>query len=139
MLMKKALVLILCINIIVFIVSCGGDSTTLLDSKGDSNGQGNTTVSGKVVDYYGEEISGARVTMDGSTADTDSLGQYIFTDVNNGSYELIVTKDGYTFLPETKDITASGSDVSVMDFIGSTSGFGGGGHNGEKGYCAQCH
>ena len=137
--MKKTLALIICIKIMVFMISCGGDSTTFLDSNGDSNGQGDTILSGKVVDYYGEGISGALVTIDGSTTDTDSQGQYIFTDINNGSYELIVTRDGYTFLPESKDITASGSDVSVMDFIGSTSGFGGGGHNGDRGYCAQCH
>lgn len=130
--------LIMSILLTVFVISCGGDSTTLLTTDSGRNGEGNTTVSGKVVDYYGDGIQGIRVNLDGSTADTDSKGEYFFTDIKNGSYNIILSKEGYTFLPESRDITASGADSSVKDFIGLTGTFAGG-HNGENGYCAKCH
>ncbi len=130
--------LIMGILLTVFVTSCGGDSTTLLTTDSGSNGEGNTTFSGKVVDYNGNGIGDVRVSMNGSTSDTDSNGEYNFTDMPNGSYNLIMSKDGYTFLPESRDITASSAEVSVKDFIGLTGAFDGG-HNGDNGYCAQCH
>ena len=136
--MIKVSALIMSVIIIVFIISCGGDSTTLLVTDSGSNGEGNITVSGKVVDYNGDGIPGALVSLNDSSTETESSGEYIFAEIKNGSYNVIVSKNGYTFLPESRDIAASGSDVSVEDFIGLT-GTVTGGHNGEKGYCAKCH
>jgi len=136
--MIKVSALIMSAIIIVFIISCGGDSTTLLVTDSGSNGEGNITVSGKVVDYNGDGIPGALVSLNASSTETESSGEYIFTEIKNGSYNAKVSKNGYTFLPESRDIAISGSDVSVEDFIGLT-GTVTGGHNGERGYCAACH
>ncbi len=129
---------IMIILLTIFVISCGGDSTTLLNTDNGSNGDGNTAFSGKVVDYYGDGIQGVRVSLNGSAAETDSTGEYNFKDMQNGSYNLIMSKEGYTFLPESRDITADSANVSVKDFIGLTGTFAGG-HNGDNGYCAQCH
>ena len=139
--MKKFIALAL-IMLMVLAAGCLFSSDEYDDTDNDGTGEDGTTVSGRIVDYYGVGIPGIHVSLDcqdlQTSADTDTLGNYSFADIENESYTVTPTKQGYTLLPESRNVIVSGSNVSVDDFIGSTEGFVGG-HGGDRGFCAACH
>ena len=59
------------------------------------------------------------VTLSGATnatATTDSSGNYTFSGLSVGSYTLTPNKTGFTFSPSSRRVTASGTDVTGVDF-----------------------
>ena len=54
------------------------------------------TLYGKVIDSTNRlPISGVNVTIDGKTASTNSIGEYIFTALLPGTYSIFFQKEGY--------------------------------------------
>jgi parallel beta-helix repeat protein len=69
--------------------------------------------------------SGVTVTLSGSgaaTAVTDSLGNFSFTGLPNGTYNVTPIKNGFTFSPSSQRATVSAADVSGVLFRASKSG-----------------
>ena len=57
---------------------------------------GKANLYGKVTDAAtGQPISGVLAILDSLTTLTDSVGNYLFTDLNPGGYSLQFSKDGY--------------------------------------------
>ncbi len=87
-------------------------------------GEGDNTVSGTVVDGTGTGISGITITLTGGasnlTTQTDSEGAFSFTGLADGTYTVIPSKDGYTFLPESKLTLVNNTDSTDNFFVGST-------------------
>lgn len=57
--------------------------------------------------------SGVKVTLSGpvnAEVNTDASGIYVFADLIDGDYELTAALDGYVFVPETIDVTLSGTN-----------------------------
>src|SRR5215470_4865524 len=88
------------------------------------------TINGRVLDETGQEISGATITLtrhgtgDHRTFTTESTGEFVFTSIQPGAYDLSVRAQGFkTF--EKKGVTLSASDhLSAGDLklqIGSVS------------------
>jgi hypothetical protein len=88
------------------------------------------TINGRVLDETGQEISGATITLtrhgtgDFRTFSTESTGEFVFTSIQPGAYDLSVRAQGFkTF--EKKGIALSASDhLSVGDLklqVGSVS------------------
>ncbi|QLH81396.1 CARDB domain-containing protein [Halosimplex pelagicum] len=74
------------------------------------------SVSGRVTDDDGEPIAGARVYLDARTETrTDSQGDYSFTGVDAGEYELEVVA-GACYNDPTRTVTVGGSDSLTEDF-----------------------
>ncbi len=69
-------------------------------------------VSGKVKDGEGHALQGATVTIEGTeqSATTGSEGDYTISDVEEGTYDITASKDGYS--SKTKDVTVD-SDTTV--------------------------
>jgi hypothetical protein len=62
---------------------------------------------------------GATVALTGTaTASTtaDSVGNYTFTGLTNGSYTVTPSKTGYTFTPTSKAVTMNGANVTGVSF-----------------------
>jgi beta-glucanase (GH16 family) len=49
----------------------------------------------------------------------DGSGQYLFTDVPDGTYTITPTRTAYTFTPASKTITLGGADAGGVDFTGA--------------------
>jgi hypothetical protein len=70
-------------------------------------------------------VSGAAavtVTLSGAvarTATTNSLGQFTFSSLPNGSYVAAASKSGYTFTPSTRSITINGASITGSNFTGT--------------------
>jgi hypothetical protein len=63
--------------------------------------------------------SGTLLTLSGApggTTTADSLGNYVFTGIQNGSYTVTPSKSGYTFTPTNWPVNVSGGDVSAINF-----------------------
>jgi hypothetical protein len=63
--------------------------------------------------------SGATVTLSGpaSTAATaDSLGNYTFTGLANGTYTIAPSHAGFTFTPSSQSMTVNGANVTAVNF-----------------------
>jgi hypothetical protein len=75
------------------------------------------SISGKV------SGSAATVALSGAAArstTTDSLGNYTFTGLSNGSYIVTPSQSGYTFSPVSSSVSIAGASVSGVNFTGST-------------------
>jgi hypothetical protein len=75
-----------------------------------------TTISGFI---SGAGDGTATVTLSGatnSTTTTDSSGKYCFAGLPVGSYTLIPSGTGSTFVPSSRTVTASNSEVTGVDF-----------------------
>ncbi|MBN2336740.1 extracellular solute-binding protein [Candidatus Bathyarchaeota archaeon] len=64
------------------------------NGNGEPPEKGTATVTGTVTDDDGEPVSGATVTIDGTSVTTGSGGTFTVT-VEEGSYTITVSKDGY--------------------------------------------
>jgi hypothetical protein len=70
------------------------------------------------------EVSGttATVTLSGAASKsttTDSLGNYTFTGLPNGSYVVTPSQTGYTFSPASSSVAIAGASVSAVNFTAS--------------------
>ncbi len=64
-------------------------------------------------------LAGVAVKLsNGSSATTNSEGNYEITNVPKGSYTLQAVMTGYTFTPAKRDIKIENSDVTGQDFVG---------------------
>jgi hypothetical protein len=73
------------------------------------------SISGKV------SGSAATVVLSGSTArstTTDSLGNYTFSGVSNGSYSVTANQPGYTFTPQAIPVSVNGASINSANFTG---------------------
>lgn len=77
------------------------------------------SISGWVKDADENPIEGVTITATGGyTAITDGTGAYGFIDLEAGTYTLTASKEGYTFAPESLEVTLPPNAVS-QDFIGT--------------------
>jgi hypothetical protein len=82
------------------------------------------SISGRVT-LSGSGLSGVTINLTGSTSastTTDSNGNYTFTGIQNGSYTITPSKSGYTFNPSSMPVTVSNNDVTVQDFVATSTG-----------------
>jgi hypothetical protein len=54
-----------------------------------------------------------------STTSTDAAGNYGFTGLADGAYELTPTQAGNSFSPATRSVSVAGADVLAQDFTGT--------------------
>ena len=64
----------------------------------------------------GAGLANVTVTSGTTSVVTDSRGNFVFTTVADGSYDLVPSKLGYTFSPASKTVTVSGSGVTDNNF-----------------------
>ncbi|MEX2262676.1 MAG: carboxypeptidase regulatory-like domain-containing protein [Bryobacteraceae bacterium] len=94
----------------------GGDSDAFVARIADL-----FSISGRVLDAGGQPIGGATITLDGvrrSTAETDSVGVYTFTDLPASNYAVSASKTAFRFSPAThsfNDLSAN----QTADFTGT--------------------
>jgi hypothetical protein len=77
-------------------------------------------ISGNVTES-GSPLADVTVILSGDATGvttSDPAGNYIFTDLSNGSYTLVPSKTGYTFTPSSRQVTISDADVTGQDFTG---------------------
>ncbi len=63
--------------------------------------------------------SGATLTLSGAanaTATTDSLGNYAFAGLPNGTYTVVPSHAGFTFTPSSQSTTVNGANVTAVNF-----------------------
>jgi hypothetical protein len=91
------------------LVSNPGDATSIPGTEGFS-------ISGTVT---GDVLEGVTMTLSGDVSETtmtDSSGNYIFSRVSNGTYEVTPSKSGYFFTPTSRTVTVNGADVTGQNF-----------------------
>jgi len=139
--MKKLFFLPILLSAVIVIVciSCSGKTVSVLDTSSADTSNSNAALSGRVVDKWGKGMPGITISIGEASTLTDSLGRYAVDKINNGSYTITPTKTGDFFLPVSRAISITPTPLTIKDFIGSTEDFGNTGHNGDRGYCAQCH
>jgi protocatechuate 3,4-dioxygenase beta subunit len=78
------------------------------------------SLSGNVVDSNGDPLAGVTITTGGKTTTTDSNGNYSFSGLPAGSYTVTPTLHGYAFSPSVQNVTITNTDVTGVNFTGST-------------------
>jgi hypothetical protein len=77
------------------------------------------SISGRVITPKGAPMEGVTMTLSGdasSTTATNANGNYVFSDLQSGSYTITPSKDNITFKPASKDITVDGASVAGKNF-----------------------
>ncbi len=77
------------------------------------------SISGQVT-TNGTGLSDVTITLSGNssgTATTDNNGNYTFTGLSNGSHKITPSLYGYSFYPQYRDITITGSNQTNINFI----------------------
>ncbi len=83
------------------------------------------SIAGTVTTSGGTGIAGAAVSLsssDGAVAGatvTDANGQYLFSDILEGTWTVAASHFDYTLSPVQRDVTLSGADMTGQDFVGS--------------------
>ncbi|WP_276484320.1 carboxypeptidase regulatory-like domain-containing protein [Paraflavitalea pollutisoli] len=75
-------------------------------------------VTGKVLNEYGQLLPGSVVTLQGNTVNTQQPavdGEYLFKSLAEGSYNLVVKKEGY--IETTQAIPVTSGDTLVKDIV----------------------
>lgn len=102
------------------LVSVSTSITTFLDGK--FHRPNFYSISGTV--YQTGGVTGlANVTVStdtGATTTTDANGDYILSDLPNGSYVVTPTKASYAFSPASDNVDISGASVSSIDFTATS-------------------
>jgi hypothetical protein len=96
-------------------VEVGGDETVDLDFTLALVTRG--TISGRVSDADGADISGATVLIEGTdlSATTDDVGTYTIADIPTGEYQVTASADDYQ--PETKSVPVVEGETTIVDFV----------------------
>jgi invasion protein IalB len=66
--------------------------------------------------------NGAALTLSGAASTTttaDSSGNYIFSGLPNGTYTVVPSHAGYTFIPSSQSMTVNGANVAGVNFTDS--------------------
>lgn len=117
--MKNMVRLLIVMNIVVLLMlSCIFSND---ESSDESKNQSKMTVSGSVSDSTGTGISGVQVSLISSSdtlfTTTGSSGQYSFSDVSQGSYQVVPSLENHTFTPSSRTITVADEAVAVESFL----------------------
>jgi alpha-tubulin suppressor-like RCC1 family protein len=80
-----------------------------------------TLISGRVTNSSGAGVASVTITCKSSsgatvTTATDSVGNYLFANVPNGSYTLTPTLTGFGFTPASRSVTVNNSTFTNQDF-----------------------
>lgn len=114
---KKTVLLILLSIVFLLSVSCSDHSPT--EPEG-------LIVSGRIVDSNGGGIRNVTVRVTGDTftcqKETDYTGNYTINGFADGIFHLTFEKAGYTFDPDSVNVTVEGLDVTVEDIIATVYG-----------------
>jgi hypothetical protein len=90
---------------------------------GGGGGGASYTISGTILDNWGDPVDGVTVTLTGDGADatvTAGGGLYSFS-VANGSYTITPTLANYTFVETSEPVNVAGASVANVDFVGTMS------------------
>lgn len=102
------------------------DADIRTDFTGSLIVEGGYTVSGTIVDFSGNGVSGIELSLTGNTnrytAITDAQGNYTFVNVPDASYGLLPISGEYTFTPEYRTVFVNGTNITVDNFIASAGG-----------------
>jgi hypothetical protein len=105
------------------LVSCGKDAANPADS--GKTGKASLSVTGRVIQVYGSGLGGFEVTLSGNgitrTARSDSLGEYAFTDVPEGSYTVKAARADYVVEPSERAVTLTAADRRIAPFVSQLS------------------
>jgi alpha-amylase len=74
------------------------------------------SISGTVVDDTGAPFSGVTVSAGSKQASTDASGNYTISGLVDGQYTVNPSLPGVIFIPESRQVTISGSNVGDIDF-----------------------
>lgn len=82
-----------------------------------------SSVSG-VITFQGKGVEGVSLTLASTYPDwgtyyslTDSTGNYLFPELENGNYLLTPSKPGYTFSPGDVSLRVLNGDSAIVDFV----------------------
>jgi len=80
------------------------------------------TIAGRVTESSGTPVAGVSISRGAGTTAvlTDSTGNYILTDVPNGTYTLTPTKAAFGFTPATRSVTVNGANSTAQNFTAAT-------------------
>lgn len=92
------------------VIGCGKDNATSAISG---------TVSGDITANVVLSLTGDST----GSVSTDASGNFNFAGVDNGSYTLTPSLDGYSFSPSSANVTVSGASVSGVDFTSEFTGY----------------
>ena len=84
--------------------------------KSEMSTESSAVVSGTVVDSYtGESIQSASVTLEeiGETTTTDEYGEFLFSEIEAGTYTVSVQANGYVSSSLDVDVHEAGATVEV--------------------------
>ena len=104
-------VVFLGILLTVFVISCG-DSSTGPEEESYS-------ISGRIVDSTGTGIPGVSVSVSGTTVSTDSDGYFTIQGIESGTYTITYSKDGYSFISYSNQVTIGDSSLELEAVSGS--------------------
>jgi len=90
----------------------GGDSLLLRLLKSPAT-EGNYSAEGYAQDEYGNPLAGILLEIDGKTVVTDENGYYQIDGLEEGTYTLIASKEGYQFEPMTFTVDADNPEVTL--------------------------
>ncbi len=77
------------------------------------------SIAGRITKSSGAAFSGVRVSLNtGQHTTTDANGNYLFTDLANGSYTVTPQKDYYNFSPAQRSVTV-GPNATAQNFLAS--------------------
>jgi outer membrane cobalamin receptor len=99
--------------------SAGRSPTTPGSAPGSTRDQQDAAISGTVFDPAGQAVPGAHVTLlyamaQLETRDTNAQGQYSFTRLRAGKYQILATISGFDQLPVDIDLAAGEKRVSDL-------------------------
>ena len=87
---------------------------------------GESTVSGRIVDFSGNGIVDIQLKMTSSTREytavTGEQGYYEFVNILDDTYGVEPESYSYTFTPPLRTVIVSGNDITIDDFTGSSGG-----------------
>lgn len=78
------------------------------------------TISGTILDWEGNAMSGVEVSANGHSATTDASGEYSISGPVAGTYTVIPEQAGRGFVPDSQEVTVNEDvgDASDIDFTG---------------------
>jgi hypothetical protein len=110
------------INLILglFFVAAGLSACGGVEENGNQSGIDGNSISGTItISGNGTGLSGVTLTLFGSGSGitiSDSNGFYRFSGLQDGTYNIIPSKTGYSFLPSTLTLIVNGASVTGQNF-----------------------
>jgi len=74
------------------------------------------SLSGTVTGAVQADVTITLSDSDSNSTTTDSLGNYVFSGLTNGTYTITPSKSGYTFTPSNWTVTINGANQTGIDF-----------------------